>query len=79
MVKTAEEFVDSHRCGILLDNETVREAAIVIAKEFAEMHRQECLKQVVKKARVQHMPYMGGYDVVNKDSVLNAYSKKNIK
>lgn len=79
MVVTAEEFLDNHRLGGVFVTEELRNAAMVIAKEFAEAHRQECLKQVAKKARVQHIPYMGGYDVVNKDSVINAYSKKHIK
>lgn len=79
MVLPIEEFIDTHRFGNVLIDENVRAAAMVIAKEFAEAHRQECLKQAAKKARSQYTPEMGGYHFVNRDSVLNAYSKKNIK
>ncbi len=47
-----------------------------------ELHRQECLKQAADKAQKSFIPSSGkggGYYVVNKDSILNAYSKKNIR
>lgn len=53
-----------------------------VAKVYAELHRQECLKQASEKAQksfVTHSHGQGGYYVVNKDSILNAYSKKNIR
>ncbi len=79
-VVSIEEFIDSHRHSVFLDNEPVRRAALIIAQEFAEAHRQECLNQAAGKARTQHVVTRGAdYYIVNKDSILNAYSKKNIK
>jgi hypothetical protein len=50
-------------------------------RDFAELHRQEILNQASEKARKSFVPLPngGGYYVVNKDSILNAYSKKNIR
>jgi hypothetical protein len=54
--------------------------AHTVALAFAELHRKECLKQVAAKAQKSFVPSAnGGYYIVNKDSILNAYSKKNIK
>ena len=45
-----------------------------------ELHREECLKQAAQKAKKQHVCTGGAsYYIVNKDSILNAYSKKNIR
>jgi hypothetical protein len=54
--------------------------ACKVAKAYAELHRQEALKQASQKARKQHVCTGGAsYYIVNKDSILNAYSKKNIR
>ena len=46
-------------------------------------HREECLKQAAAKAKKSFVEDKntkgGGYYVVNNDSILNAYSKKNIR
>jgi hypothetical protein len=77
MVVTAEEFLKSQNYPDSLSGGTLEQAL----KDFAELHRQECLKQASEKARKQFIPTGGnnGYFIVNKDSILNAYSKKNIR
>ena len=78
--KTAEDFLLSHRWynGQLSQEE--ENNMIIIMQEFAEAHRQEALKQASNKARTQHVCTGGAsYYIVNKDSILNAYSKKNIR
>ena len=57
----------------------VKEAMI----EFAKMHVQEALKQASVEAEVEHElsnPYdpNSEYQIVNKDSILNAYPLENI-
>ena len=58
----------------------VKEAMI----EFAKMHVQEALRLASVEAEVEHElsnPYdpNSEYQIVNKDSILNAYSLENIK
>lgn len=77
---SAENFLDNHRLGDIFSTEELREAALILSKELAEMHRQEALNQAASKARTQHVVTRGAdYYIVNKDSILNAYSKKNIQ
>jgi hypothetical protein len=79
MIVSAEEFLLGHRWynGQLSQQE--EQDFLTIMREFAEMHRKEALKQASNKARTQHVCTKGAdYYIVNKDSVLNAYSKKNI-
>jgi neutral trehalase len=86
MVITAEEV------ALKLDSEFYKENgyylsvtepiifACKVALVYAELHRKECLKQASEKARKQHVCTGGAsYYIVNKDSILNAYSKKNIR
>ena len=76
-MKTAEEFLKENykvKVGV-----TIEEAMI----EFAKMHVQEALKQASEKAEVEHElsnPYdpNSEYQIVNKDSILNAYHLENI-
>lgn len=52
--------------------------------EFAKMHVTEALKQASKKAELETEyenpvnPSMGSYEIVDKESILNSYSLKNI-
>lgn len=72
MVPSAKEFLMSPAAKGLTPEE--------LLCAYAELHRQECLKQAAQKARKQFIPASnGGYFIVNKDSILNAYSKKNIR
>ena len=77
-MKTAEDFLKEgaqHPNGW-----TVRKCMI----EFAKMHVQEALRLASVEAEVEHElsnPYdpNSEYQIVNKDSILNAYSLENIK
>ena len=73
-MKTAEEFFDEGNFNNVTD----------MLIEFAKMHVQEALKQASVEAEVEHElsnPYdpNSEYQIVNKDSILNAYSLENIK
>ena len=84
-MKTAEDFLVKKNYPLSyefggLGMYYVREAMI----EFAKMHVQEALKQASEEAEVEHElsnPYdpNSGYEIVNKDSILNAYPLENIK
>lgn len=72
-IPTAEEFLKP----FIKD---VTNTQLELMRAFAELHRKEALKQASEKARKQYVPGPGGgYYIVNKDSILNAYSKKNIR
>ena len=83
-MKTAEEFLknfneEENNIDKLYYDSYVKKAMI----EFAKMHVQEALKQASEKAEVEHElsnPYdpNSEYQIVNKDSILNAYSLENI-
>lgn len=77
MVLTVEEFLAMNNYPDSLSGGTLVQAM----KDFTELHRQECLKQAAAKAKQQFIPTGGnkGYHIINKDSILNAYSKKNIR
>jgi hypothetical protein len=77
MVVSAQEFIASQNYPDSLSGGTLEQAL----RDFAELHRQEILNQASEKARKSFVPLPngGGYYVVNKDSILNAYSKKNIR
>lgn len=79
-VVSAEEFLLGHRWYNGEMSQQQEQDFLVIMREFAEMHRKEALDQAKHKARAQKItdPDGGTYHIVNKDSVLNAYSKKNI-
>lgn len=80
MVVSAEEFLFNHRYYNPNEGQMDDDYMMVIMQEFAEAHRQEALKQAAGKARTQHVVTRGAdYYIVNKDSILNAYSKKNIR
>ena len=73
-MKTAAEFFDEGNFNNVTD----------MLIEFAKMHVQEALKQASVEAEVEHElsnPYdpNSEYQIVNKDSILNAYSLGNIK
>ena len=84
-MKTAEDFLVKKNYPLSyefggLGMYYVREAMI----EFAKMHVQEALKQASVEAEVEHElsnPYdpNSEYQIVNKDSILNAYPLENIK
>ena len=80
-MKTATEFIKSkfpnHNGVFVLKN--IEEFMI----EFAKMHVQEALRLASEEAEVEHElsnPYdpNSGYEIVNKHSILNAYSLENI-
>lgn len=77
MVQTANEVLIKGINWDLIKSEDIEKVMIA----FADMHVREALKQASEKARKQFIPTGGnkGYYIVNKDSVLNAYSKKNIR
>ena len=73
-MKTAEEFFDEGNFNNVTD----------MLIEFAKMHVEEALKQASEEAEVEHElsnPYdpNSGYEIVNKDSILNAYPLDLIK
>ena len=73
-MKTAEEFFDEGNFNNVTD----------MLIEFAKMHVQEALRLASVEAEVEHElsnPYdpNSEYQIVNKDSILNAYSLENIK
>lgn len=73
-MKTAAEFFDEGNFNNVTD----------MLIEFAKMHVQEALKQASVEAEVEHElsnPYdpNSEYQIVNKDSILNAYPLENIK
>lgn len=72
-MKTAKEFFDEGKFNNVTD----------MLIEFAKMHVQEALKQASVEAEVEHElsnPYdpNSEYQIVNKDSILNAYPLENI-
>ena len=83
-MKTAEEFLknfneEENNIDKLYYDSYVKKAMI----EFAKMHVQEALKQASVEAEVEHElsnPYdpNSEYQIVNKDSILNAYPLENI-
>ena len=84
-MKTAEKFLIKKNYPLYnnfggLGMYYVKEAMI----EFAKMHVQEALKQASVEVEVEHElsnPYdpNSGYEIVNKDSILNAYPLDLIK
>ena len=83
-MKTAEEFLKENNYPLYnefggLGMYYVKEAMI----EFAKMHVQEALRLASVEAEVEHElsnPYdpNSEYQIVNKDSILNAYHLENI-
>ena len=83
-MKTAEDFLIKKNYPLYnnfggLGMYYVKEAMV----EFAKMHVQEALKQASVEAEVEHElsnPYdpNSEYQIVNKDSILNAYPLENI-
>jgi len=79
-VISVEEFLDNHRLYEGFENSRQTQEFHTIMIEFAEMHRKQALKEASEKARTQHVVTRGAdYYIVNKDSILNAYSRKNIR
>ena len=84
-MKTAEDFLIKKNYPLYnefggLGMYYVKEAMI----EFAKMHVQEALRLASVEAEVEHElsnPYdpNSEYQIVNKDSILNAYPLENIK
>ena len=82
MVVTAQEYLKSKSLKGSNDSFTDKQIEEFLI-EFAMLHREEALKQASVKAKRSFVPDIntkgGGYYVINKDSILNAYSKKNIR
>ena len=84
-MKTAEEFLknfneEENNIDKLYYDSYVKKAMI----RFAKMHVQEALRLASIEAEVEHElsnPYdpNSEYQIVNKDSILNAYPLENIK
>ena len=84
-MKTSEEFLknfneEENNIDKLYYDSYVKKAMI----EFAKMHVQEALRLASVEAEVEHElsnPYdpNSEYQIVNKDSILNAYPLENIK
>ena len=84
-MKASEEFLknfneEENNIDKLYYDSYVKKAMI----KFAKMHVQEALKQASVEAEVEHElsnPYdpNSEYQIVNKDSILNAYHLENIK
>ena len=84
-MKTAAEFLknfneEENNIDKLYYDSYVKKAMI----KFAKMHVQEALRLASVEAEVEHElsnPYdpNSEYQIVNKDSILNAYSLENIK
>ena len=84
-MKTAEEFLknfneEENNIDKLYYDSYVKKAMI----KFAKMHVQEALRLASVEAEVEHElsnPYdpNSEYQIVNKDSILNAYPLENIK
>jgi hypothetical protein len=89
MVITVEEFLKRREPQDMYADETgmsvsyTKKEVAQMLLDFAELHRKECLSNAAQKAKKQFIPSPGspggGYFIVNKDSILNAYSKKNIR
>ena len=84
-MKTSEEFLknfneEENNIDKLYYDSYVKKAMI----KFAKMHVQEALRLASVEAEVEHElsnPYdpNSEYQIVNKDSILNAYPLENIK
>lgn len=76
---TAKELFDK----MLEENDECTSTEMMV--EFAKMHVQEALKQASEKAEVETEyenpvnPSMGSFEVVDKCSILDAYSLDNVK
>jgi len=76
---TAKELFDK----MLEENDECTSTEMMV--EFAKMHVQEALKQASEKAEVATEyenpvnPSMGSFEVVDKCSILDAYSLDNVK
>jgi hypothetical protein len=78
---TAEEFLEQkdNELGITWseDNESI----IEVLKEFAKHHVTEALKAASEKAEItwDGLPTIGEFQIIDKESILNAYPLENIK
>ena len=76
---TAKELFDE----MLKENDECTSTEMMV--EFAKMHVQEALKQASEKAELETEyenpvnPSMGSFEVVDKCSILDAYSLDNVK
>ena len=87
-MKTAEEFLEDYLStnNLPWSPEMEKQIGCVYNAmiEFAKMHVKEALRLASEEAEVEHElsnPYdpNSGYEIVNKDSILNAYPLENIK
>ena len=81
-MKTAEEFLRNSSVTSSDSYDFLSKQELMI--KFAKMHVQEALRLASVEAEVEHElsnPYdpNSEYQIVNKDSILNAYSLENIK
>ena len=83
MILTAEEFFDSSNMGLSNTTEYMYCQKDIVKKaiEFAKFHVEAALKAAAENAETEtEHDYRGGsWDMVDKDSILNAYPLENIK
>lgn len=78
-------FDDAHLPELFNDDDKSHYQITELMVEFAKMHVQEALKQASEKAEVATEyenpvnPSMGSFEVVDKCSILDAYSLDNVK
>lgn len=87
MIPTAYQMADEYY-NIMNDNYGSVEDLAKQFKRFAELHVEAALKEAASKARTKLLPEDQRTDnrtptmwdvIINKDTILNAYSIKNIK
>ena len=83
MIPTAEEFIFDYSQNDIIDNLDEESKGIIILKmkEFAKLHVEAALKEVIENATtVNKSKFKGDINyVVDEDSILNAYPLENIK
>lgn len=84
-VPTAKEFLESRRVYPHIKAQWECEAVYQEMIEFAKIHVTEALKQASEKAELETEyenpvnPSMGSFEVVDRASILDAYSLDNVK
>ena len=84
-IKTAEEFLKSNdkikELYNFEDLEYYSDAVCTAMIEFAKYHVTLALQNAANKAELEWdgLPSIGEFQIINKDSILNAYSLNNIQ
>lgn len=79
----AEEFLKQYQNNTThyADQEYSEYNLIIALKKFAEYHVTEALKAASEKAEItwDALPTIGDFQIIDKESILNAYPLNNIK